>query len=145
MRGDRPPGRDIPSCLLLPFAGPPSRSSRCGLPCPSTERRLKTMLPGGCSAAWRYHRGKWSRVNMLASSAGVRNCLQGESSSTSPRSRRSFFPLFVHTMSSWLGPGSGSPLLWWSCRKKRLAPKLLFPQTMFPVVPAFSRIKCWGI
>lgn len=70
-------------------------SSGHGLPGPSAERRLKTMLPGGCSAAWRYQRGKWSRVNMLSSSAGVRNLLQGKRPGTSPRSGSTVFPVFL--------------------------------------------------
>lgn len=52
----------------------------CGLPGPSAERRLKTKLPAGCSAAWRYHRGKWSMLNTLALSSALRNFLQGERS-----------------------------------------------------------------
>lgn len=53
-------------------------STGCGLPGSSAEWRLKTKLPAGCSVAWRYHRGKWSMVNMLALSSGVRNFLQRE-------------------------------------------------------------------
>lgn len=74
------------------------------LPVPSADRRLKTKLPAGCSAAWRYHRGKWSMVNTLASSSGVRNFLQGERFGISSQIWEHVYPfLFFHTRLSWLG------------------------------------------
>lgn len=62
------------------------------LPGPSADRRLKTKLPAGCSAAWRYHRGKWSMVNTLASSSGVRNFLQRERFGTSSQIWEHVYP-----------------------------------------------------
>ena len=103
-----------------------------GLPGPSAERRLKTMLPGGCSAAWRYHRGKWSRVNMLSSSAGVRNLLQGERPGTSPRSEHGLPYILVLTRSPSPGQGSDSPLPWRRCRQEGLAPRRALSQTTLP-------------
>lgn len=75
------------------------RSTGYGLPGPSVKRRLKTKLPAGCSVAWRYHRGKWSMVNTLVSSSGVRNFLQGERSGSSPTSGNIFIPfsIFIHS------------------------------------------------
>ena len=107
-------------------------SSGHGLPGPSAERRLKTMLPGGCSAAWRYHRGQWSRVNMLSSSAGVRNLLRGERPGTSPRSGSTVLPVFCSYKVTVAGPGSDSPLPWGRCRQERLAPKRALSQTTLP-------------
>lgn len=68
-----------------------------GLPGPSGARRLKTKLPAGCSAAWRYHRGKWSMVNTLDLSSGVRNSLPGERFGSSLHIWGHVYPLFFHT------------------------------------------------
>lgn len=61
-------------------------------------------LPGGCSAARRYHRGKWSMVKMLSLSFCVRNFLPGENPGQP----------FVHGTEEWQpssGRRSGTPAL----------------------------------
>lgn len=87
------------------------RSTGCGLPGPSAKRRLKTKLPAGCSVAWRYHRGKWSMVNTLVSSSGVRNFLQGERAGSSPTSGNTFSPFSCFIHSHLLRTKTVSPVL----------------------------------
>lgn len=79
---------------------------RCGSPGLSAQRRLKTKLPEGCSEAWRYHCGKWSIVNTLALSSGVRNFLQGGWLGTSSSLGTELF--LLPSRSSWLGQESES-------------------------------------
>lgn len=87
-------------------------SMGCGLPGPSGVRRLKTKLPAGCSAAWRYHRGKWSMVNTLALSSGVRNFLQGERFGSSLHTWEHVYPSpFTHSYLGWAK--RATPLFSW--------------------------------
>lgn len=47
-------------------------------------------LPEGCSAARRYHRGKWSMVKMLSLSSRVRNLLEEKPIFTPSGTEKSF-------------------------------------------------------
>lgn len=69
-------------------------------------------LPGGCSAARRYHRGKWSMVKILSLSFRVRNFLpeeNGESTFAQGSSARG--AAFCKSRGP-AAPPPGSPTLW---------------------------------